>query len=163
MTEIQGILNTSHPYVQLYKQAFQIMNEKPPEEHSTVAIHLHAERTQDLHHYNLPTASDEVATIIPGNGSEERSNHRDIILRLRGRSLQRISHLHPSYSSLHYVLLFPMVKMVGIQPFLLKFCLVDCLDHRMSHNAAIMPTDCILGLESSHCCFGEETYFNNLW
>ena len=30
-----------------------------------------------------------------------------IILRLRGGGLQRISNLHPSYSSLHYVLLFP--------------------------------------------------------
>jgi len=72
-----------------------------------VAIRLHAERNQDLRRYNLPTANDEVAAIIPGDGSEERSDHRDIILRLRGGGLQRISHLHPSYSSLHYVLLFP--------------------------------------------------------
>ena len=62
---------------------------------------------QDLRRYNLPTANNEVAAIIPGDSSEEHSNHRDIILRLRGGGLQRISHLNPSYSSLHYVLLFP--------------------------------------------------------
>jgi hypothetical protein len=42
MTEIQGVLDTSHPYVELYKQAFQIMREKPAEEHDTVALRLHA-------------------------------------------------------------------------------------------------------------------------
>jgi hypothetical protein len=83
------------------------MREKPPEEQDTVAIRLHAERNQDLRCYNLPTAGDEVTAIIPGDGSEERSDHRDIILRLRGGGLRRISQLHPSYSSLHYVLLFP--------------------------------------------------------
>ena len=72
-----------------------------------MVIRLHAERNQDLHHYNLPTANNEVAAIIPGDGSEDCSNHRDIILRLRGGGLKRISHLHPSYSTLHYVLLFP--------------------------------------------------------
>ena len=107
MAEIQGILNASHPYVELYKQAYQIMRDKPAEEHDTVAMRLHAERTQDLRRYNLPTANDEVAAIIPGDGSEARSDHRDIVLRLRGGGLRRISHLHPSYSTLHYVLLFP--------------------------------------------------------
>ena len=87
MTEIQGILNTSHPYVQLYKQAFQIMNEKPPEEHSTVTIRLHAECTQDLRRYNLPSANDEVAAIIPGDSSGQCSDHCDIILRLTGGGL----------------------------------------------------------------------------
>ena len=162
MTQMQGVLNASHPYVELYKQAFQIMREKPPEEHDTVAIRLHAERNHDLRHYNLPTASDEVAAIIPGDGSEERSNHHDIILRLRGGSLWRISHLHPSHSSLHYILLFPHGE-DGWHTAIPAQVLPDCLDHQMSHNAAIMPTDCILGLESSHCCFGEETFFNNLW
>ena len=107
MTEIQGVLNTSHPYVELYKQAFQIMREKPADQHDRVAVRLHAERNQDLRRYNLPTANDEVAAILPGDGSEERSDHRDIILRLSGGGLRRISQLHPSYSTLHYVLLFP--------------------------------------------------------
>ena len=107
MRIIQGVLNQSHPYVPLCRQAYEIMREKPPEEHHTVAIQLRAERNQDLRRYNLPVAGDEVAVIIPGDGSEECSDHRDIVLRLRGGHLRRISHLHPSYSTLHYVVLFP--------------------------------------------------------
>ena len=60
-----------------------------------------------MRQYNLPTANDEVAAIMPGDGSEEWSDHRDIVLRLNGGGLKCISHLHPSYASLHYVLLFP--------------------------------------------------------
>ena len=68
-------------YMELYKQPLQIMREKLAEEHDTVAIRLHADCNQDLRRYNLPAANDEVAAIIPGDGSEERSDHRDIILR----------------------------------------------------------------------------------
>ena len=35
---VQGVLNQSHPYVQLYKQAYQVIREKPPEEQNTVVI-----------------------------------------------------------------------------------------------------------------------------
>jgi hypothetical protein len=100
MTELQAMLNDTHPYVALYKQAFQIMSEKPPDEQQDIAIRLRADRNQDLRRYNLPTANDEVAVIIPGDGSEERSNHRDIVIRLNGGGLRRISQLHPSYASL---------------------------------------------------------------
>ena len=37
---IQGVLNQSHPYIALYKQAYQVMREKPAEEQQTVAIWL---------------------------------------------------------------------------------------------------------------------------
>jgi hypothetical protein len=107
MTELQAVLNDTHPYVPLYKQAFQIMREKPPEEHQNVTIRLRADRSQDLRVYNLPTANDEVAAIIPGDGSRECSDARDIVVRLQGGGLRRISQLHPSYATLHYVLLFP--------------------------------------------------------
>src|SRR5271154_6043669 len=104
---IQDALHQTHPYITLYKQAYQVLREKPVEEQNTVVIQLRADRNQDLRRYNLPTANDEGAAIIPGDGSEVRSDHRDIILRLHGGGLRRISHLHPSYSTLHYVLLFP--------------------------------------------------------
>ena len=107
MIELQAMLHETHPYVPLYQQAFQIMREKPAHEQGDVTIWLQADRTQDLRHYNLPTANDEIAAIIPGDGSEDWSNHRDIVLRLHGGGLHCISQLHPSYSSLHYVLLFP--------------------------------------------------------
>ena len=107
MTSLQAMLHETHPYVLLYKQAFRIMRERPPDGQQDVTVRLCAERHQDLHHYNLPNENEEVAAIIPGDGSEERSNNRDIILHLSGGGLKQISHLHPSYSSLHYVLLFP--------------------------------------------------------
>ena len=103
-----SIIHQSHPYAQLYQQAFEVIMQKPPEEQRTMAMRLHAERNQDLRRYNLPATNNEVAVIIiPGDGSEERSDHHDIILRLREGGLQRIGHLHPSYSTLQYPLLFP--------------------------------------------------------
>ena len=108
MTQLQGMLNAHHPYVPLYKQAFQIMREKPADEQQDVTVTLRADRNQDMRRYNLPTADDEVAAVIPGDGSEDHSDHRDIVLCLHaGGALKRISNLHPSYSCLHYVLLFP--------------------------------------------------------
>ena len=107
MVEIQGVFNQTHAYIPLYKQACQIMSENPEDQHDSVVLHLCAECTQDLRCYNLPTADDNLVEIIPGDGSEIRSNHRDIVLRLKEGDLQRISHLHPAYASLHYVLLFP--------------------------------------------------------
>lgn len=60
----------------------------------------------DARCYNLPTV-EEVATIVPGDGSENVREHREIILCTQGGGLRCISHLHPSYLCLHYVLLFP--------------------------------------------------------
>ena len=107
MTIIQGVIHQLHPYIELYRQAFEIMRDIPAEEQTTVAMRLRAERNQDLRRYNLPVANNEVAVIIPGDGSEECSDHHDIILRLRGGGLRRISHLNPAYSTLHYPVLFP--------------------------------------------------------
>ena len=107
MANLQAMLHEINPYVLLYRQAYHIMHERPPDAQQDATVRLRAERHQDLRRYNLPNANEEVAAIIPGDGSEERSNHRDIILHLSGGGLTRISYLHPSYSSLHYVLLFP--------------------------------------------------------
>ena len=106
MTQLQAMLHQTHPYVRLFKHANQIMSELPQEEHSNVEVRLHVEQSADKRRYNLPTV-DEIAAIVPGDGSENVRSDRDIVVRLIGGSLQRISHLHPSYSSLHYVLLFP--------------------------------------------------------
>jgi len=106
MTELQAMMHETHPYVPLYKQAFQIMRAKPPEQQKKVVVKLHVDKNADGRRYNLPT-TDEIAAIIPGDGSEERSDHRDIVVRLTGGGLKCISHLHPSYSTLHYTMLFP--------------------------------------------------------
>jgi len=106
MAEFQAMIHETHPYVALYKSAYQIMAEMPPEQRQNVKMLLRADRTLDQRRYNLPTAN-EIAAVIPGDGSEEVSDHRDIVLRLQGGGLRRISHLNPGYSTLHYVLLFP--------------------------------------------------------
>ncbi|KAF8346239.1 hypothetical protein F5887DRAFT_824229, partial [Amanita rubescens] len=106
MTELQAMIHETNPYVALYKSAHHILAETPPDQQQNVRVLLRAERTQDRRRYNLPTAS-EVAAVIPGDGSEEVSDHRDIVVRLQGGGLRRISHLNPAYSPLHYVLLFP--------------------------------------------------------
>ena len=40
---------------------------------------------------------EEIAAVVPGDGSENVSQHREIILRLQGGGLCCISHLHPAY------------------------------------------------------------------
>ena len=57
---------------------------------------------------------------------------------------------------------FHVVKMAGIEPFLLELWLREGVDQIRSLSAAIMHTDSIQDLESSHCCFGEETSFKSL-
>jgi hypothetical protein len=103
---LHDMLWRHHPYAALYKQAYQVMREKPPEQQSDVRVRLHLQQGTDGRRYNLPTVN-EVAAIIPGDGTQEVSNIRDIVLRLQGGQLRRISHIHPSYATLHYVLLFP--------------------------------------------------------
>src|SRR6267143_100262 len=50
---------------------------------------------------------DEVAAIVPGTGEDDIDYDRDIILHYKHGGLCNISHLHPLYTPLHYVLLFP--------------------------------------------------------
>ncbi|KAF8334786.1 hypothetical protein F5887DRAFT_892448 [Amanita rubescens] len=86
MTELQAMIHETHPYVALYKSAHQIMAETPPDQRQNVRMILRADRTQDRRRYNLPTAS-EIAAVIPGDGSEEVSDHRDVVVRLQGGGL----------------------------------------------------------------------------
>jgi hypothetical protein len=71
-----------------------------------VVAKLHVEKNADNRRYNLPTAN-EIAAIIRGNGSDKRFDHHDIVLHLTSDGLKHISHLHLSYSTLHYTMLFP--------------------------------------------------------
>ncbi|PCH38554.1 hypothetical protein WOLCODRAFT_65178, partial [Wolfiporia cocos MD-104 SS10] len=106
MGELQVVFEEHNPFVPLYRRAFEILQAKPPEEQLNVRAHIMLQHTADRQHYNLPTI-DEVAAVIPGSGDEDVQRHRDIILQLHGVNLERISNIHPLYSPLHYVLLFP--------------------------------------------------------
>src|SRR5712692_5205066 len=104
MSDLHHMLLDCNPYVDMYKQAHQILREKPPGEQLSVVVYITVDPSTDLCRYNAPTAS-EVAAIVPG-GSDDVHLHCDIIVHLHGGALTRINHLHHSYSPLHYVLLF---------------------------------------------------------
>jgi len=67
---------------------------------------LHINLQQDQRTYNLLTAK-EIAVIIPEKGVYHALDNRDIVLWAKGGRLEQISQNSPSYSTLHYVLLFP--------------------------------------------------------
>ena len=95
-----------HLGVQLYKTAFELIRDMPPEQQCTIALRF--DENCDHCCYNLPTAaSNEIAAIIPGGG-DQPTDGQDIILHCKaGEGNKHISELHPFYPALHYVLLFP--------------------------------------------------------
>ena len=107
MQVLQDTLYRHHPGIEMYKQAYELTRNLPPENQCKIALRFD-ERT-DRRRYNLPTAAaaTEIAIILPGDGDQPQ-DCRDIVLHRRGgQPLERISELHPMYLSLHYVLLFP--------------------------------------------------------
>jgi len=107
MGELQDVLNANNPFVPLYNQAYQVMRESPAESEPNLRMAIVLEQGADCCRYNLPTV-DEVAAIIPGTREENVDYNRDIVLRYKDSGTRPISHLHPLYYPLHYVLLFPM-------------------------------------------------------
>ena len=105
MKSLQTMLLESHRYSREFKHAYEILNNHRGGT-SDAQIRLRVMPGQDTRRYNLPT-SDEMAVILPGDGSAQE--RRDIILRLRADEhlYARIDDGHPAYSPLHYVLLFP--------------------------------------------------------
>ena len=106
MGELQDMLIANNPFVPLYKQAYQVMCDSPDESQPNLQMTIVLEQGADRRRYNLPTV-DEVAAIIPGTGEEDINHHRDIVLRYKDGNTKHISHIHPLYHPLHYVLLFP--------------------------------------------------------
>ena len=101
---LQSTLLKFHQYSTHFKHAYEVLDNCSDQ--SDANIRLCVLPGQDVHRYNLPS-SDEVAVILPGDGTApERC---DIILRPRTgqRSLTRIDDRHPAYMPSYYVLLFP--------------------------------------------------------
>ncbi|KAJ7732052.1 hypothetical protein DFH07DRAFT_680258, partial [Mycena maculata] len=100
MEILQRIITEHHQYAPLFLHAHEVLAAQPADDVSVrlrVAPGVHARRG------NLPTAN-EVAVILPNQPNTEP---RDIILRRRNGPLLRISDLHPAYTPLYYVILFP--------------------------------------------------------
>ena len=104
MHSLQSMLLEYHPFTDVFKHAFKILDHYP--RNSDAHIRLRVMPGQDRRRYNLPS-TDEIAIILPGDGTA--SQRRDIVLRARtdDNSLARINNGHPTYCPLHYVLLFP--------------------------------------------------------
>ncbi|XP_057482346.1 uncharacterized protein LOC130769157 isoform X2 [Actinidia eriantha] len=102
---IQDTLLQYNVFAVKYRQAYELLNQSEQAGEHLIA-YLHYSVATDRRRYNLPT-SDEIAVILPGDGTEV-NGMRDIVLHLRGNNeLMRISECHPAYLPLHYVLLFP--------------------------------------------------------
>ncbi|KNZ73733.1 hypothetical protein J132_10006, partial [Termitomyces sp. J132] len=106
MASLQDMLARVNPFIDLYKQARQIMREVLEGQPQRLSVTLRAD-FEDPRRHNNPNKQEGVAAIIPGDGSEEQSDNRDIVLHLHGGQLKRISHLHPYYTPLHYTIMFP--------------------------------------------------------
>ncbi|XP_057465712.1 uncharacterized protein LOC130755327 [Actinidia eriantha] len=102
---VQDTLLQYNAFIDKFCQAYELLNQSEQAgEHLTAYLHYSA--ATDRRRYNLPT-SDEIAVILPGDGTEV-NEMRDIVLHLRGNNeLMRISECHPAYLPLHYVILFP--------------------------------------------------------
>jgi hypothetical protein len=106
MQDLQRMLTDLHAYSPIYKQAYEVLKDLGDDVEDT-EVRLRVLPGNDRRRYNLPTA-EEVAVILPGDGSA--GDGRDIILRNRQPTdapMERISDIHPAYTPLYYVLLFP--------------------------------------------------------
>ncbi|TFK17029.1 hypothetical protein FA15DRAFT_683628 [Coprinopsis marcescibilis] len=97
---LQNLLDCFNPYTHIYKSAYNVMAKQHIPQ---VSVRLQLLPGQDRRTYNQPTTS-EFAIIMPG--TEGYDEGRDIVLRLQGQGLHRISDLHPAYAPLQYPLLF---------------------------------------------------------
>ncbi|PIA41356.1 hypothetical protein AQUCO_02200045v1 [Aquilegia coerulea] len=102
---IQETLLESNELCKIYKGAYDVLKSANSNGGESIPIRLAYTPTTDPRRYNLPT-SEDIAVIIPGDGTEPTSK-RDIILHLKNNNLERISECHPLYLPSHYVLLFP--------------------------------------------------------
>jgi len=103
---LQTMLLDNHPYIGYYRHVYELIRENPVKEQEEITIRLHVNLQQDQRTHNLPTA-EEIAVIIPEDRVHHALDNRDVVLRAREGQLERISQNSPSYSALHYVLLFP--------------------------------------------------------
>jgi len=103
---LQTMLLDNHPYIGHYCYTYELIRKKPVEEQEEITIRLHVNLQQDQRTHNLFTA-EEIAVIIPEDVVHHALDNRDVVLWARGEQLEWISQNSPSYSALHYVLLFP--------------------------------------------------------
>ena len=100
LQDLQHMLDTVNPYVKVFRNARDIFAAD-----NVINLSIRIIKARPGRQYTLPTV-DEVAALIVG-GDVGDGEHRDIIVRKIGGSLQRVYETQPSYMPLQYPLLFP--------------------------------------------------------
>ena len=103
MERLQTMLEHSHPLIDVYTQAYRLVQETSLTEYR---LQLDFRKGCDRRRYNLPTADNELALIIPGD-EDAIANEQHILLRPIGGPLVRISPCDPAFLTLHFPLLLP--------------------------------------------------------
>jgi hypothetical protein len=104
LSELQEFIHQHNPYVSLYKQAGQRLEEHRIPDAAPIQARLTFLAFQDPRRYNLPTTN-ELAIVLPGDGST--AARRDILLELQGGGLKHINSGNALYAPLAYPLFFP--------------------------------------------------------
>ncbi|RXW18056.1 hypothetical protein EST38_g7800 [Candolleomyces aberdarensis] len=102
MRQLQNMLIVNHPFARIYHHGHQILQNHNAGANYEIALRLIPGTNHGV--YNLPS-NNEYAFILPGT---ENTEPRDIILRLCGGLLERISDLSPAHVTLQYLLLLPL-------------------------------------------------------
>src|SRR6266542_497275 len=93
LQNLQDMLNTVNPYIQVFRQAWDIIQAS---EVSDLSMVIHSDRTRNLYRYGAPIFSD-VAALMIGDGCDIEPSNCDILLSKHEGGIQKISELHPSY------------------------------------------------------------------
>jgi len=101
MYRLGGLISENHRWAGIFRRAHEVFQTSRTDQ---VSLQLTVNRNQDRRRYNLPT-SDEVAAVIPGDGTQA-SGSRDIVLRRRDGSLNRVNEGSAMYECLQYPLFF---------------------------------------------------------
>ena len=107
MSDLQEMLLEHNPFVNIYRQAAERLREQSRSLTETVDIQARLTYLPhtDPRRYKIPHVTNEIAIILPGNGTT--INPCDIIVQLKGGPFRRVFDTQPAYVTLHYVLLFP--------------------------------------------------------
>ena len=103
METLQSMLECCHPHIDVYLQAYSLMQQTDLTQYR---LQLNFRKGADRRRYNLPTADNELALIIPGD-EDAMVNAQQILLRPQGGPLVCISQCDPSFLTLHFPLLMP--------------------------------------------------------
>ena len=107
MSDLQEMLLEHTPFINIYRQAAERLREKSRSSTKTIDIQAHLIYLPhtDPRRYNIPNVTNEIAIILPGDGTT--TDPCNIVVQLKGGPFRHVFDTQPAYMPLHYVLLFP--------------------------------------------------------